>query len=151
VIGTEIPATSLEIARENNKDKNTVIIVTPPIRGIGLECTFRTSGLSQKYLIKGDLIRNRNIRFEKMSAIIKKETEGSRTVQEFMVIRLSFRKAIIFQNTASGNFLSVFRINTVKTTGSRKNSNNNWYSIKYIIKTKLYQHGRGLSTIKNKS
>jgi hypothetical protein len=96
VIGTEIPATSLEIARENNKDKNTVIIVTPPIRGIGLECTLRISGLSQKYFITGDLIRNRNIRFEKTRAAAKKEVEKSRTVQKFIIKRLSYRKAVIY-------------------------------------------------------
>jgi hypothetical protein len=41
------------------------------------------------------LIKNRNIRFEKIRAIEKKKTEGSRGVQKFIIIRLSFRKAII--------------------------------------------------------
>jgi hypothetical protein len=37
VTGTEIIAISLDKAINNNKDKNTTTIVTPPIRGIGLE------------------------------------------------------------------------------------------------------------------
>jgi hypothetical protein len=96
VIETEIPVTSLKKARKNINNKNTEIIVTPPILGIGLEWTLRISGLSQKYFITGDLIRNRNIRFEKTRAAAKKEVEKSRTVQKFIIKRLSYRKAVIY-------------------------------------------------------